>query len=376
MSVGRSGTSESGSVAKKGPRRPSRSSTIPNLSESNKELVLDLGLKAVFSRMVENHKFHIDIVREVAAGRTLEDTDRVLRNMYEAAIREYVRSRKQDETVYSPSGCETGESEYEDKDDVIKPGDGEDDSQPVRLSPASLSSYHSPMLLVPQGRAKRLALKITTASPDSSPTRPSEYSPPTPTRARAFLRLERQGRKEEARLREAHRVRRSLRPNGAEASPEAVEQLQESDARDNASPGPLDSSLDDVAEVEEQVHGDGDCQTLSELQAISPEAELHVVSTGVDDGVAANGRPTPSVLTEKIKHNGFPLERGYAAKETSSLACSPLATLSVLDAEWTNSDDELLLDGDLIVHEELVRRKGLGSVKFRTAHLYSLLLDG
>jgi hypothetical protein len=41
-----------------------------------------------------------------------------------------------------------------------------------------------------------------------------------------------------------------------------------------------------------------------------------------------------------------------------------------------NDDDELLLDGDLVVHEELVKRKGLSSVKFRTAHLYSLLLDG
>jgi len=44
------------------------------------------------------------------------------------------------------------------------------------------------------------------------------------------------------------------------------------------------------------------------------------------------------------------------------------------DVEWTDDDDELLLDGDLVVHEELVRRKGLGSVKFRTADLYSLLL--
>jgi hypothetical protein len=387
MSVGRSGTSESSSVANKGSRRLSRSSTPSNLTESNKELVLALGLEAVYSRMAKNHIFHIDFVRKVAAReKSLEDADQKLRNMSKAASREYVRLLRQDEAVYSPSGRETGESE--DEDDVNKPGDEEDDSRPVRPSPASLGSYHSPMPLVPQGRAKRLALKITNASPDSSPPRPSEYSPPTPTRARAFVRLERQGRIEEARLREAHRVRRSLRPNGAEAGPEADEQrittyllqLQEGDARDNASPGPLDSSLDDAetAEVEDQVHADSDCQTLSDVQVISPEAELHVDSTGVDDGVTANGRPTPleSVLTEKNRHNGFLPEREYAAKETSSLACSPLATLSVLDAEWTNSDDELLLDGDLIVHEELVRRKGLGPVKFRTAHLYSLLLDG
>jgi hypothetical protein len=94
-------------------------------------------------------------------------------------------------------------------------------------SPASLSLYHLPMLLVPQGRTKRPALKITTASPDSSLTRPSEYSSPTPTRARAFLRLKCQGRKEEARLHEAHCLRRSLWLNSAEASPEAIEQLHE-----------------------------------------------------------------------------------------------------------------------------------------------------
>jgi len=55
----------------------------------------------------------------------------------------------------------------------------------------------------------------------------------------------------------------------------------------------------------------------------------------------------------------------------SSLPGSP----ALPNVEWLDDDDELLLDGDLAVHEELVRRKGLGSVKFRTADLYSLLLD-
>jgi hypothetical protein len=98
----------------------------------------------------------------------------------------------------------------------------------------------------------------------------------------------------------------------------------------------------------------------------------------VDDGViAANARQSPpgNVLTEETGHHGFPLDKKYAEKTTSSLARSALATLSVLDTEWTNGDDELLLDGNLTEHEGLVRRKGLCSVKFRTAHLYSLLLD-
>ena len=495
MSVSRSNTSENSGVAKKkGPRRPSRSSTPANLSESNKELVLALGLEAVYSRMAQNHKFHIDIVREVAARqRSLEDADRVLRNMREAAGREYARLLRRDE---ASAGCETGESEEEDKNDADKSRD-EGLSEPVGPSRASLSLNHSSRSLVPHGRARRLALKITTASPDSSPMRPHDYSPPTPTRAHVFRRLERDGRVEEARLREARRVRRSPWPNSAEASPETDEQrilllklqedvkedvlpkkpqnikrpecLGERDREDETQedeqgPGPsispgleggnadadtgqfhgnafgedvraqsnvaiglvcdpggpdgahdvppsqdLDNSrgiIDedgsdvttpmvdaklyrtselededaDTAEVEEQVDADADdhCQTLCDRQAMDPE-ESHVDSTGVNDGaIASNERQTPprNVLTEDIGHNGFSLDKECAAKATSFLACSVLATLSALDVDWTNSDDELLLDGDLIAHEELVRRKGLGSVKFRTAHLYNLLLDG
>jgi hypothetical protein len=135
----------------------------------------------------------------------------------------------------------------------------------------------------------------------------------------------------------------------------------------------------DTAEVEDQVDADADCQTLSDPQAMSPEAGSHMDSTGRDDGViAADARQSllGDGLTEEIGHYGFPLDKKYAEKATSSLARSALATLSVLDSEWTNSDDELLLDGNLTEHEGLVRRKGLCSVKFRTAHLYSLLLDG
>jgi hypothetical protein len=498
ISVGRSNTSESSSATtKKWRRRSSRSSTPPNLSESNKKLVLSLGLEAVYLRMAENHKFHIDVVREVAAEQpSLEDTDRVLCNMRLAASREFARLLRQNEAAYSPVGCETGGREEEDEDDDNS-GDEEDDSQSVQPSHAHLSSNHSPTSPVLQGRARRLALKIPTASPDPSPPHPLDYSPPTPTRARAFRRLERQGRVEEARLREARHVRRSLRSSSAEASPEADEQgittyllqlredrdgvplekprnssghgyLGEQDEEDetqedgggvgrsispgleeghaiadtrqfqgngiaeddrdsanvvidpvcdqevpdDAPPSPLGHDLEnsrgfidedasyvtkamadthlsrrselededaDTAEVEEQVDADGDCQTLSDPQAMGPEAGSHMDSTGVDDGViAANARQSPpgNVLTEDIGHYGFPLDKKYAEKATSSLACSALATLSVLDAEWTNSDDELLLDGNLTEHEGLVRRKGLCSVKFRTAHLYSLLLDG
>ena len=55
----------------------------------------------------------------------------------------------------------------------------------------------------------------------------------------------------------------------------------------------------------------------------------------------------------------------------SSLPGSP----AFPDVEWIDDDDELLFDGDLVAHEELVRRKGHSSVRHRTAHLYSMLLD-
>ena len=495
MSVSRSNTSEGSSVAKKKrPRKSSRSSTSANLSKSNKELVLALGLEEVYSRMAQNHKFHIDIVREVATRqRSLEDADRVLRNMREAASREYARLLRQDE---APVGCETGESEEEDENNADESRDEEGLSEPVEPSRASLGLNHSPRSLVPHGRMKRLALKITTASPDSSPMRPHDYSPPTPTRAHVFRRLEREGRVEEAKLREARRVRRSLRTNSAEASPETDEQriillelqedvkgevlqeepqdtqrpkcLGERDREDETQedergvgpsispghggkadadsgqsygipsaedvgvradvtigpvccPGGLDdahnflqsqdldnsrgiidedrsdvitamvdtklyrmSELEDedaeTAEVEDQVDADADdhCQKLCDCRAMDLE-ESHVDSTGVDDGVTASNEQQilpRNVLTEDARHNGFPRDRECAAKATSLLTCSVLATLSALDIDWTNSDDELLLDGDLVAHEELVGRKGLGSVKFRTAHLYNLLLDG
>jgi hypothetical protein len=357
--------------------------------------------------MAENHKFHIDVVREVAAEQaSLEDTDRVLCNMRLAATREYARLLRQNDAADSPGGRETEESE-EEVEDVDNSGDEEDDRLSVQPSRASNYSPTSP---VPQGRARRLALKIPTASPDSSPTRPTDYSPPTPTRARAFRRLERQGRVEEAKLREARHVRRSLQSSSAEASPEADGQkiaTYPSQEREDDDEVPLEkprglddedasyvtkamvnthlaqrSELDDedadIMEVEEQVNGGGDCLALPDPQPVGPKVESHMESTGVDNGVTvtnARQSPTRNLLTEEIGHNGFSLNKKYAERATSSLACSTLATLSALDAEWTDSDDELLLDGNLTEHEGLVSRKGLYSVKFRTAHLYSLLLD-
>ena len=48
-----------------------------DLSESNKNLVMALGLKEVYKCMAENHKFHIDVVQEVAASQQcLEDVDK------------------------------------------------------------------------------------------------------------------------------------------------------------------------------------------------------------------------------------------------------------------------------------------------------------
>ena len=454
VSLGRSNSSDSSSILKKKlPRRSRRSSIQPNLSESNKELVLVLGLEAVYSRMAENHKFHIDVVREVASRqRSLEDTDRVLRNMREAAGREYARMLRQE--------YEAEESEEEDEEDAAKSGNEEDDDHAVQPTRAPLRSNHSPPSSSPQGRTRRLALKITTESPDSSPMRPPHYSPPTPTRAHEFRRLERQGRVEEARLREGRRVRRSLQPNSAEASPELDEhkvtaylsQLQEADADGDLpekswnfsiSPeleeGHVDEDTgqfqedgiaeddgtqvsaaflggdpempdnvhdndllglgqdfvneDELGEAAAPMHpklyqvsrfGDEDAETAEveeQLDAnVGHQTLLHLQATGPEDfpvpdnaGSAADEHQTlqEDILAMGARHNEYGLNAA-----SSSTARSALDSLSLLDAAWTNSDDELLLDGDPVAHRELVERKGLCSVKFRTAHLYSLLLDG
>ena len=478
-------SSSSSSVAeKKGPRKPSRLTTSSNLSESNKELVLALGLEAVYARMAENHKFHIDIVREVATRqRSLEDADRVLRHMREAAGREYARLLMREGTIHVKD--ETEESEEEEEDDADKSG-GEDNNQ-----------YHGPnhssTRVLPQGRARRAALKITTESPDSSPTRPPHYSPPTPTRAHEFRRLERQGRVEEARLRETRWVRRSLQLNSAEASPEVDErrivayllqqqkhrshtvlpeehwdvngvvrgeqdgedemkegqeggglstslrtegeyadsnarQFQGSDPAEEdealgdgtiepgyylgtldnsqgqhppSSPGqdsyedheavdvedesdgtaamvdtefPDAMSDEEVAEVEEQVVANVPPQTLSGLRSVVPEPGLHAEVPDVGADLINEHQASEDVFVERNR-SCDPVQEYTKQADSSSLPGPSLVTSPFPDVAWTNSDDELLLDGDLTVHEELVRRKGLISVKFRIAHLYGLMLD-
>ena len=229
--------STSRTLEKKRPRqsRAPRSSTPPNLSESNKELVLALGLEEVYKRMAENHKFHVDIVREVAARqRSLEHADQVLRNMREAAEQEYARLLKQEFGVTLGTGAyQTEESDEEEE---------EEDPENLRNEDPE------------QGRS---AL--------SQPASP--YS---------------------------------------------------------------NRSLPDPSRTDEDGYMEVDDDAMQELDEV----------------------PTKQA--------------------DSSLPGSP----ALPNVEWTDDDDELLLDGDLVVHEELVRRKGLGSVKFRTAHLYSLLLDG
>ena len=80
--------------------------------------MLAFGLEEVYKRMVENHKFHADIMREVAARqRSLEHADQVLRNMREAAMHEYARLLKQEFGVTLRTGVyQTEESDEEEED--------------------------------------------------------------------------------------------------------------------------------------------------------------------------------------------------------------------------------------------------------------------
>jgi len=98
----------------------------PNLSESNKELVLALGLEEVYKCMAENHKFHIDVVREVAAGkRSLEHADRMLYSMRKAAEREYARIMKQEFGVAIQTGVHQAEESGEEEEDAANLGNQE-----------------------------------------------------------------------------------------------------------------------------------------------------------------------------------------------------------------------------------------------------------
>ena len=76
--------------------------------------MLALGLEEVYKRMAANHKFHIDVVREVAAGQQcLEQADQMLCSMQKAAEHEYTHLMRQDSGMTKSD--EEGEGEGEEK---------------------------------------------------------------------------------------------------------------------------------------------------------------------------------------------------------------------------------------------------------------------
>ena len=99
--------------------RAPQSSRPPNLSESNKKLVLALGLEEVHKRMADNHKFHIDVVRDVVAGqKCLEHADQILCSMRKAAECEYARIMKQQFGVVIQRGVHQTEESSEEEEDA------------------------------------------------------------------------------------------------------------------------------------------------------------------------------------------------------------------------------------------------------------------
>jgi hypothetical protein len=94
----------------------------PNLSESDRELVVALGLEEVHKRMVENHKFHIDLVQKVvqkvvAGQQSLEHADNVLCGMRKAAECEYTHRMKQEVGVAVQGGVYQKEESSEEEEE-------------------------------------------------------------------------------------------------------------------------------------------------------------------------------------------------------------------------------------------------------------------
>ena len=86
--------------------------------------------------MTANHKFHIDVVREVAAGvQSLEQADQVLCSMRKAAEHEYAHLMRQDlERVESDEEEEEKEKEKEEENIESK--------ECGHLTPSKPASFH------------------------------------------------------------------------------------------------------------------------------------------------------------------------------------------------------------------------------------------
>jgi hypothetical protein len=154
--------------------RAPRSST---LSEANKELVLALGLEEVYKRMAENHKFHVDIVRAVAARqRSLEDADQVLRSMREAAEQEYARLLKQEFDVTLGTGAHQTEESDEEEEVAENLRDEEEHGRSALSQPASPCSNHS--LSRTDGGGDMEVDADALQEPDEVPTKQSDSSLP------------------------------------------------------------------------------------------------------------------------------------------------------------------------------------------------------
>ncbi|KAI0062103.1 hypothetical protein BV25DRAFT_1916388 [Artomyces pyxidatus] len=178
-------------------RPPSRASTRASLSAGDRQLVADLGFEVVLNRMAENHGFHLNIVRHVVQNaHSLAQADERLRTMREGAQRELEKALQAESSA-----------EEEDEDDEQET-DGEEEPR---------ARSHAPSLPPPpEGERSperpqlslRVGLQITPLPQDEGP--PPHYSPVSPTRARAFRRLQLEGRVAEAKAREIRHASRGV----------------------------------------------------------------------------------------------------------------------------------------------------------------------
>ena len=179
------------------PTSPSRHSStsasvsvVSQLPESERRLTMELGAQVVLQRMAENHGLQEKLVRDIwERTNSFEKTDKVCRQMHLAMRRAY------EEACAELAPSDEDEDEGSDKD--------WDDPRGEVIPLSRLSAEHTATRSPKQPIQASNGLKYIPSPADAVP---EHMTPALHTRAAQFVRLERQGRMDEAKKREGRRA--------------------------------------------------------------------------------------------------------------------------------------------------------------------------